>query len=57
MDMASAVVPFVVGILAAFVAYGRSRLAPIRPKAVTGRRSAGVLRIAVDSDPPVRPME
>jgi len=33
MDMASAVVPFVVGILAAFVAYGRSRLAPIRPKA------------------------
>jgi uncharacterized membrane protein YphA (DoxX/SURF4 family) len=32
MDMASAVVPFVVGILAAFVAYGRSRLAPIRPK-------------------------
>jgi hypothetical protein len=33
MDMASALIPFVVGILAAFVAYGRSRLAPIRPKA------------------------
>lgn len=32
MDMASALIPFVVGILAAFVAYGRSRLAPIRPK-------------------------
>ncbi len=32
-DIASAVVPLVVGILAAFIAYGRSRLAPIRPKA------------------------
>ena len=32
-DVATAVVPFVVGILAAFIAYGRSRLAPIRPKA------------------------
>jgi uncharacterized membrane protein YphA (DoxX/SURF4 family) len=32
-DMASAVVPLVVGILAAFIAYGRSRLTPIRPKA------------------------
>lgn len=32
-DIASAVVPFVVGILAAFIAYGRSRLVPIRPKA------------------------
>ena len=32
-DIASAVVPLVVGILAAFVAYGRSRLAPIPPKA------------------------
>jgi len=32
-DIASAMVPLVVGILAAFIAYGRSRLAPIRPKA------------------------
>jgi DoxX-like protein len=32
-DIGTAVVPFVIGILAAFVAYGRSRLAPIRPKA------------------------
>ena len=32
-DIASAAVPLVVGILAAFVAYGRSRLAPIPPKA------------------------
>ena len=32
-DMVSAAVPLVVGILAAFIAYGRSRLAPIRPKA------------------------
>ena len=31
--IASALIPLVVGILAAFVAYGRSRLAPIRPKA------------------------
>jgi len=31
--IASALIPFVVGILAAFIAYGRSRLAPIRPKA------------------------
>lgn len=33
MGVASALIPLVVGILAAFVAYGRSRLAPIRPKA------------------------
>ena len=32
--IASALIPLVVGILAAFVAYGRSRLAPIRPKAL-----------------------
>lgn len=32
--LASALIPLVVGILAAFVAYGRSRLAPIRPKAL-----------------------
>lgn len=32
-DIASAIVPLVTGILAAFVAYGRSRLAPIPPKA------------------------
>lgn len=32
--IASAVIPLLVGILAAFVAYGRSRLAPIRPKAL-----------------------
>lgn len=31
--VATAVVPLVVGILAAFVAYGRARLAPIKPKA------------------------
>jgi uncharacterized membrane protein YphA (DoxX/SURF4 family) len=31
--IATALIPFAVGILAAFVAYGRSRLAPIRPKA------------------------
>ena len=33
MGVASALIPLVVGILAAFIAYGRSRLAPIRPKA------------------------
>lgn len=32
--IASALIPLLVGILAAFVAYGRSRLAPIRPKAL-----------------------
>jgi hypothetical protein len=32
--IASALIPLVVGILATFVAYGRSRLAPIRPKAL-----------------------
>jgi len=33
MGVASALIPLLVGILAAFVAYGRSRLAPIHPKA------------------------
>ena len=33
MGVASALVPLLVGILAAFIAYGRSRLAPIAPKA------------------------
>ena len=33
MGVASALIPLLVGILAAFIAYGRSRLAPIRPKA------------------------
>ena len=32
--VASALIPLLVGILAAFVAYGRSRLVPIRPKAL-----------------------
>jgi len=31
--IASALIPLLVGILAAFIAYGRWRLAPIRPKA------------------------
>ena len=35
--IASALIPLVVGILAAFVAYGRSKLAPIRPKALARR--------------------
>ena len=38
MGVASALIPLVVGILAAFVAYGRSRLAPIRPKGEPGWR-------------------
>ena len=33
MGVASALIPLLVGILAAFIAYGRSRLAPIPPKA------------------------
>ena len=33
MGVASALIPLLVGILAAFIAYGRSRLAPIAPKA------------------------
>ena len=33
MGVASALIPLLVGILAAFIAYGRSRLAPISPKA------------------------
>lgn len=33
MGVASALVPLLVGVLAAFIAYGRSRLAPIAPKA------------------------
>ena len=33
MGVGSALVPLLVGILAAFIAYGRSRLAPISPKA------------------------
>ena len=32
-EVATAGIPALVGILAAFVAYGRARLAPIRPKA------------------------
>jgi len=39
--IASALIPFVVGILAAFIAYGRSRLAPIGPKSLS---KAGVSR-------------
>jgi hypothetical protein len=35
--IASALIPLLVGILAAFVAYGRSKLAPIRPKALARR--------------------
>ena len=35
MGVASALIPLVVGILAAFIAYGRSRLAPIPPKALS----------------------
>jgi hypothetical protein len=35
--IASALIPLLVGILAAFVAYGRSTLAPIRPKALARR--------------------
>jgi hypothetical protein len=31
-DVVTAVIPLVVGILAAFVAYGRWRLAPLRPR-------------------------
>jgi DoxX-like protein len=31
-DVATAAIPLVVGILAAFVAYGRWRLAPLRPR-------------------------
>jgi uncharacterized membrane protein YphA (DoxX/SURF4 family) len=33
MGVASALIPLLVGILAAFITYGRSRLAPISPKA------------------------
>ena len=33
MGVASALIPLLVGVLAAFIAYGRSRLAPIAPKA------------------------
>ena len=33
MGVASALIPLLVGILAAFIAYGRSRLAPIPPNA------------------------
>ena len=32
MDVPSAIMPFVAGLLAAFVAYGRWRLAPIQPR-------------------------
>ena len=35
--IASALIPLLAGILAAFVAYGRSTLAPIRPKALARR--------------------
>jgi hypothetical protein len=34
-DVATAVIPLVVGILAAFVGYGRWRLAPLRPRVQT----------------------
>ena len=40
MGVASALIPLVVGILAAFVAYGRSRLAPIRPKPLSKARGS-----------------
>ena len=33
--IASALIPLVVGILAAFIVYGRSQLAPIRPKSLS----------------------
>lgn len=34
---AQAIFPLVVGLLAAFVAYGRSRMAPLRPREATAR--------------------
>ncbi len=38
--IASALIPLVVGILAAFIVYGRSQLAPIRPKALSKARGS-----------------
>ena len=38
--IASALIPLVVGILAAFIVYGRSQLAPIRPKALSTARGS-----------------
>jgi hypothetical protein len=40
-----AVMPFVAGLLAAYVAYGRTRLAPVQPRR-TGRRPAFTARAA-----------
>jgi hypothetical protein len=39
-EPASAILPLVLGLAAAFVAYGRSRVAPITPRASRGRSAA-----------------
>ena len=43
MDVASALIPLVVGILAAFVAYGRWRLAPLRGPAGSRKADPGMI--------------